>query len=636
VTDTMRTQGYDATYEDWMGDPNRFWLRAAELIDWAKRPTRSFDGSLGPYGRWFDDGALNTSYNCLDRHVSRGRGNDPALIFHSAMSDRKERFSFEELLDRTARFAGGLAARGVRKGDRVLIYMPMIPEAVIAMLACARLGAIHSVVFGGFAAPELAKRLLDARPTAVVLASCGLEPGRVVSYKPILEEAFAIAGIARPLCIVHERDEARAVLVENEDVDFQELANAPPHPPVEMGATDPLYILYTSGTTGKPKGIVRDNGGHAVALMMSMHMVYGLRAGDVCFTASDIGWVVGHSYIVYGPLLAGCTTILYEGKPVGTPDAGAFWNVLASYGARTLFTAPTAIRAIRQADPDGLLRRAHDLSRLDAVFLAGERCDPATSDWLSSLLQIPVIDHWWQTETGWPITANFRGLGLFRTAVGSAGRSSPGFRLRVLATDGTELGRGEIGTLVLDLPLPPGAAPTLWNDNDGFINSYLRAFPGYYCTADAGKIDDAGNVWVLGRTDDIINVAGHRLSTGALEEVVGSHPAVVECAVIAVADSIKGEIPIGLFVLRQDFLGDAITVSSEIVDLVRNRIGPVASFRAAIPVRQLLKTRSGKILRGTIRELANGEEPCVPATIDDPAAIDVVKSSLNAWQTGRS
>jgi propionyl-CoA synthetase len=617
---------YDEEYAAWQRDPQGWWLARAGAIDWHRPPARAFDPAMGAYGRWFPDGALNTCFNAVDRHVAAGRGDQPALIWDSAMTGRKQIITFAQLQARTAKLAGALAARGVAKGDRIIIYMPMVPEAVIAMLAVARLGAIHSVVFGGFAAPELAARIADATPRAVITASCGLEPGRVVAYKPLLDAAIALSPHKPEFCLVLQRPEHRADLDLN-DIDFDTAEDAAaPHDCVPVAATDPLYILYTSGTTGTPKGIVRDNGGHAVALMNSMRMVYGVDAGDVFWAASDVGWVVGHSYICYGPLLAGCTSVIYEGKPVGTPDAGAFWRVCEEHRVRVLFTAPTAIRAIKREDSSGALMKQYDLSNLAALFLAGERCDPDTVVWSERLLARPVIDHWWQTETGWAITGNFAGLGLFPVKPGSGGKPSPGYDVQALDEGGNPLPRGRIGALAVRLPLPPSCLPTLWNNEPRFRAGYLETFPGWYQSGDAGMIDEEGYVSVMSRTDDIINVAGHRLSTGAMEEVLASHPDVAECAVVGVRDSLKGQVPLGLVVLKAGVEKTEFLLQQELVTMVRERIGPVAAFREARVVPRLPKTRSGKILRGTIRKIADGEDWTMPATIDDPASLDEVKT----------
>ncbi len=620
---------YDAACAAASGRPDAYWAQAAAGIVWDRPFDRVFDPDQGAHGLWFGGGELNTAFNCLDRHVADGRGDQPALIWDSPMAGRCETFTYAALTDQVALMAGALAARGVRRGDRVIIYMPMVPQAVMAMLACARLGAVHSVVFGGFAGPELAKRVDDARPRVIVTASCGLEPGRIVAYKPMVDEAIA-ASVHKPeCCLVLQRPMLRAELIPGRDFDLdEELAQARQHAPVPVAATDPLYILYTSGTTGRPKGIVRDNGGHAVALRQSMAMIYGLTAGEVMFTASDVGWVVGHSYIVYGPLLAGLTTILYEGKPVGTPDPGALWRVAAQHGAKAMFTAPTSLRAIRQQDPAGEHLRRHDLSRLEALFLAGERCDPPTGDWIGGLLGKPIVDHWWQTETGWAITANFRGFGLFPAKPGSGGRATPGFDVRVLDDHGVDVGRGTSGHLCVRLPLPPGCATGLWGDDGWFRRTYLADYPGWYLTGDAGLIDPAGDVFVMGRTDDIINVAGHRLSTGAIEEVLTSHPDVAECAVVGAADALKGQTPLGLVVLKAGAARDEAEVAGELIALVRARIGPVAAFRDVRVVARLPKTRSGKTLRATIRKIADGEAYTAPPTIEDPGVLDDLAAVL--------
>ena len=626
---TAESSAYATHYAAWQADPEAWWAAKAGDLDWARRWDRVFDPTLGAFGQYFAGGRLNISHNCLDRHVAAGRGAQPALIWDSPMAGRIETFTYRELRDRTARVAGALAARGVAAGDRVVIYMPMVPEAVIAMLACARLGAVHSVVFGGFAAAELAKRIEDAQPKAVIAASCGLEPGRVVAFKPLLDAAIAASAHQPDCCLILQRPMLEAALTPGRDVDFRQAeAEAAPHGPVPVAATDPLYILYTSGTTGKPKGVVRDTGGYAVALRLSMPMIYGAQPGDVYWCASDVGWVVGHSYIVYAPLLMGCTTVLYEGKPVGTPDPGAFWRVCAQHGVRVLFTAPTALRAIKQQDPDGLHMARHHLGRLDALFLAGERCDPPTALWIAAKLGRPVVDHWWQTETGWPITAGFRGYGLFPFKPGAGGRPCPGYDVQALDDAGTVLPPGAAGHLAIRLPLPPGCAPTLWRNQAGYHSAYLADFPGWYRTGDAGQVDGDGDVWVMGRTDDVINVAGHRLSTGAMEEVLASHPDVAECAVVGAADALKGQVPLGLVVLKAGADRDAAEVARELVALVRARIGPVAAFKDARVVARLPKTRSGKILRGSIRQLADGVAAPPPPTIDDPAILDEIRGVL--------
>ncbi len=595
------TSRYAEAYRRSLADPEGFWGEAAQAIQWEKRWDRVLDADNPPFYRWFPGGRLNTCHNALDRHVAGGRAEQAALIYDSPVTGQIQRFTYRALRDEVALLAGALRDLGVVKGDRVLIYMPMVPEAVMAMLACARLGAIHSVVFGGFAAPELATRIDDATPKVILSASCGVEVQRVIPYKPLLDQAIELAKSKPRACVILQRPMARAPLAAGRDHDWRELvAQARPADCVAVDATDPLYILYTSGTTGIPKGIVRHNGGHAVALHWSMHNIYGLEPGEVFWTASDVGWVVGHSYIVYAPLIYGCTSVLYEGKPVGTPDAGAFWRVIAAHGVSVMFTAPTAFRAIKREDPDGKLIRKYDLSKFRALFLAGERADPPTVEWAEQQLKVPVIDHWWQTETGWPITANCLGLEPMPVKHGSSTKPAPGWDLRVLGPDGHEVKRGEIGALCLKLPLPPGALPTLWNADERFVDSYLKEYPGHYETADAGYVDADGYVFVMTRTDDIINVAGHRLSTGGIEEVLAAHPDVAECAVIGVAD----------------------------VKLVRDRIGPVASFKTAMVVQRLPKTRSGKILRGTMRRIADGEDYKTPATIDDPAILGEIADTL--------
>ncbi len=621
--------GYESVYRRSLEQPEEFWGEAAQEIDWDKPPARILDDSRAPFYRWFTGGRLNTCHNALDRHVEGGRADQAALVYDSPVTGAKRTYSYRELRDQVALFAGALQAQGVERGDRVVLYMPMVPEAVIAMLACARIGAVHSVVFGGFASGELATRIDDAEPKAIVSASCGIEPERVVAYKPLLDAAIDLAAHKPERCIVLQRPMLDAELVPGRDVEWsQALAGVERADCVPVDATDPLYILYTSGTTGQPKGIVRDNGGHAVALAWSMRNVYGVDPCEVFWAASDVGWVVGHSYIVYAPLFHGCTTVLYEGKPVGTPDAGAFWRVISEHGVRTLFTAPTAFRGIRQQDPEGEHIGRYDLSGFRSLFLAGERCDPETLHWAERKLGVPVIDHWWQTETGWAIVANCAGIELLPVKAGSPTRPVPGWDVRVLAEDGSEVSSGEIGALVVKLPMPPGASPTLWNAEERYREAYLSAFPGYYQTADAGFVDEDGYVFVMARADDIIKVAAHRLSTGAIEEVLASHPDVAECAVIGVADAIKGQLPLGFVVLKAGVERPHDEIVAELVRLVRERIGPVAVFKTAAVVKRLPKTRSGKILRGTMRLIADGEEYTTPATIDDPAILGEITEAL--------
>jgi propionyl-CoA synthetase len=620
---------FDEIYRRSLAEPEQFWAEAAAGIDWDEPWEQVLDDSRAPFYRWFDGGRLNTCHNALDRHVEGGRGEQLALIYDSPVTETSTTFTYRELCDAVARFAGALSAEGVGRGDRVVLYMPMVPEAVIAMLACARIGAIHSVVFGGFAANELASRIEDANPKLVVSASCGIEPAGVVPYKPLLDKAIELVESKPERCIIFQRPTLECELDPGRDLDWGEaVAGAEPVGCVSVGATDPLYILYTSGTTGQPKGIVRDNGGHAVALEWTMKNVYDVDPGEVYWAASDIGWVVGHSYIVYGPLLHGCTTVLYEGKPVGTPDAGAFWRVIAEHHVSTLFTAPTAFRAIRQQDPEGTHIDRFDLSGFRALFLAGERCDPETLAWAEQKLGVPVIDHWWQTETGWPIAANCLGIERLPVVPGSPTRAVPGWDVRVVDEAGEERSDGKIGALVVTLPMPPGSSPTLWNADERFREVYLSTYPGYYQTADAGYVDEDGYLFVMSRTDDIINVAGHRLSTGAIEEVLAMHPDVAEAAVIGVADELKGQLPVGLLVLKAGFERDDAEVVDEVVRLVRERIGPVASFKVAVVVERLPKTRSGKILRGTMRRIADGDEYSTPPTIDDPATLDEMEDAL--------
>jgi propionyl-CoA synthetase len=629
------TSRYAAVYAEWLADPQAFWAKAAERIDWIVPPRRILDPAAGVYGRWFPDATCNTCFNALDRHVAGGRGAQAAILYDSPVTGAKRRISYAELLDEVAVFAAVLRDFGVGKGDRVIVYMPMIPESVVAMLACARIGAVHSVVFGGFAAKELATRIDDARPKLILTASCGVEPGRIVQYKPLLDGAIELARHKPEACLVFQRPQVEAALQAGRDHDWAGVVGAArmrgaKAPCVEVAATDPLYILYTSGTTGVPKGVVRDNGGHMVALQWSIDNLYGVQPGETFWTASDIGWVVGHSYIVYAPLLHGATSVLYEGKPIGTPDAGAFWRVIEEHKVVAFFTAPTAFRAVRREDPEGALLKKYSIASLRTLFLAGERCDPDTLGWAERMLGIPVVDHWWQTETGWPIVANPAGLGLLQVKPGSPTVPMPGWQVEVVDDAARPVRAGAMGSIVIKLPLPPGALPTLYGDDARMRQSYLSEFPGYYKTSDAGFMDADGYLTVLGRTDDIINVAGHRLSTGGMEEVLASHPDVAECAVLGIKDEIKGEQPCGFIVLKAHVVRDAATIEEEIIALVRERIGPVASFRIAIAVNRLPKTRSGKILRGTIKKIADGEPWTMPATIEDPAVLDEIALALKA------
>ena len=625
------TSLYEHIYGRAATDPEGFWAAAAEDVVWERRWDRVLDYSRPPFARWFVGGRLNTCENALDVHVARGRGKQRALIYDSPVTGTLRTWTYAELTDAVARMAGALRRLGVGKGDRVVLYMPMVPEAVMAMLACARLGAVHSVVFGGFAPNELAKRIDDAKPKLILSASCGIEVTRVVAYKPLLDQAIELSAHKPERCVILQRPQETAALVRGRDLDWAEaMSGAAPVDCVPVEATDPLYILYTSGTTGIPKGVVHDNGGHAVALKWSMGAVYGLGAGETMFTASDIGWVVGHSYIVYGPLLKGCTTILYEGKPVGTPDPGAFWRLTAQHGVNIIFTAPTAFRAIKKEDPQGLHMAKHDLRNFRVLYLAGERCDPDTLAWAQEKLHVPVIDHWWQTETGWPIAANCVGLGMLPVKPGSPTKPVPGYDVRVLDEAGKDTAAKQIGSIVIKLPLPPGCLPTLWNNDAGFEKSYMSRYPGHYLTGDAGYKDDDGYVYIMSRVDDIINVAGHRLSTGAMEEVLASHPDVAECAVVGVADELKGEVPVGFVVTKAGVNRSDTDIVAEIVQKVRDVIGPVAAFKTATVVKRLPKTRSGKILRGTVKRIADGVEYTPPATIDDPAVLGEMAEALKA------
>jgi propionyl-CoA synthetase len=622
---------YVEAFESSIKTPDVFWAKAAEDLFWYKKWDKVLDDSNKPFYRWFTGGIVNTCYNALDYHVENGRADQIALIYDSPVTDTVKKYTYLQLRDEVAIFAGALAARGVVKGDRVLIYMPMIAEAAIAMLACARLGAVHSVVFGGFAANELATRINDAKPKVIVTASCGIEIKRVIPYKALLDGAINMAVEKPDTCIILQRPMETATLIAGRDIDWATaIKDVKPHDCVPVAATDPLYILYTSGTTGIPKGVVRDNGGHMVALKWSMKAVYNVDAGDVYWAASDVGWVVGHSYIVYGPLLKGCTTILYEGKPVGTPDAGAFWRVISQHKVKALFTAPTAFRAIKREDPEAKLIKNYDISSFVTLFLAGERSDPDTLKWAENNIKVPVIDHWWQTETGWAIAANCMGLHHYPVVYGSPTKPVPGWDVQVVNPENEVVKAGEIGALVVKLPLPPGSLPTLWNNDAGYVSSYLDEFPGYYKTADAGYIDENGYVYVMSRTDDIINVAGHRLSTGAMEEILADHPQVAECAVLGVEDDLKGQVPIGFLVLNAGVTRDHSEIVKEVVQMVRDRIGPVASFKTATVVKRLPKTRSGKILRGTIQKIADNKEYKLPATIDDPATLDEMAVALKS------
>jgi propionyl-CoA synthetase len=623
------TNPYDEIFAKSINDPEAFWGEAAEDLHWYKKWDKVLDDSNKPFYRWFTGGECNTCYNALDYHVDNGRGDQLALIYDSPVTDTIKKFTYSELRDIVAKFAGVLAAQGVTKGDRVLIYMPMIPEAAVAMLACARLGAVHSVVFGGFAAAELATRINDAKPKVIVSASCGIEVKKVIAYKPLLDEAINLSDSKPEKTVIIQRPMETASMIDGRDLDWEaEMAKAQPHDCVPVAATDPLYILYTSGTTGQPKGVVRDNGGHMVALKWTMKNIYNMETGDVYWAASDVGWVVGHSYIVYGPLLKGCTTIVFEGKPIGTPDAGVFWRIISEHKVKALFTAPTAFRAIKREDPNAELMKNYDLSGFQTLFLAGERLDPDTLQWAENSLKVPVIDHWWQTETGWAIAANCMGIHHFPVKPGSPTKPAPGWNLQVVDEACNPVKAGDIGALVVKLPLPPGSLPTLWNNDARFLESYMEEFPGYYKTADAGFIDEDGYAFVMSRTDDIINVAGHRLSTGAMEEVLADHPDVAECAVLGVADKLKGQMPVGFLVLNAGCDRAHEEIITDVIKMVRERIGPVAAFKKAVVVARLPKTRSGKILRGTIQKIADNVEYKVPATIDDPTILSEMEDAL--------
>jgi len=621
--------GYDEVYGAWQADPEAFWMEAAKAIDWVEMPSRALDDSKAPLYEWFTDGKVNACYNALDRHVENGRADQVAVIYDSPITGAKAKFTYAEMRDKVALFAGALAAKGVTKGDRVIIYMPMVPEALVAMLACARIGAVHSVVFGGFAANELAVRIDDATPKAIIAASCGLEPGRVVDYKPLLDGAIDLAKHKPEFCVILQRQEKPAALIEGRDVDWNAAqVGVAPAECVPVEGSHPAYILYTSGTTGAPKGVVRPTGGHLVALNWTMKNVYNVDPGDVFWAASDVGWVVGHSYICYGPLIHGNTTIVFEGKPVGTPDAGTFWRVISEHNVRSFFTAPTAFRAIKRDDPKGELIKDYDISCLNVLYLAGERADPDTIHWAQRTLGVPVIDHWWQTEIGYPAVCNPVGIELLPVKVGSPSVALPGFDIRVVDEGGKEMKRGELGAIVIKLPLPPGTLPTLWNAEARFRKSYLTTFPGYYETGDAGMIDEDGYLYIMARTDDVINVAGHRLSTGAMEEVLASHEDVAECAVIGVSDELKGQLPLGFLCLNKGCNRPHDEIVKEVVKLVRDKIGPVAAFKLAVVVDRLPKTRSGKILRATMVKIADNQEYKMPATIDDPAILDEIRLAL--------
>ena len=629
------TSRYREVYAEWQRNPETFWAEAAREIDWITPPTRIFDEKAGVYGHWFPDAECNTCWNAVDRHVAGGRGAQDAIIYDSPLAGAKRRVTYAQLLDEVSTLAAVLVDLGVGKGDRVIVYMPMIPEALFAMLACARIGAIHSVVFGGFAAKELATRIDDAAPKAVLTASCGIEPGRLVPYKPLLDEAIRLASVKPDAVLLLQREQAQASMIAGRDHDWSacvEAARAAGKRAdcVTLKATDPLYVLYTSGTTGIPKGVVRDNGGHMVALKWTMKNLYGIDPGEVFWAASDVGWVVGHSYIVYAPLLHGATTVVYEGKPVGTPDAGAFWRMIEEYDIAALFTAPTAFRAIKKEDPNAEHLKRYQLKSLRTLFLAGERADPDTVQWAERILGVPVIDHWWQTETGWCIVGDPVGLGMLPIKHGSPTVPMPGYDVRIVDEASQPVADGKMGSIVIKLPLPPGALPTLWKNDERMFESYLAEFPGYYKTADAGYRDADGYLYIMGRTDDIINVAGHRLSTGGMEEVLASHQDVAECAVIGIKDALKGEQPCGFVVLKSGVLREPALIEKELVALVRDKIGPVAAFKIAVTVARLPKTRSGKILRGTMKKIADGDEWTAPATIDDPAILDEIQASLKA------
>ena len=620
---------YRDIYKSWKNDHLKFWGKQAKAIAWGNKPKKILDDSNSPFYKWFPDGTLNTCYNAIDRHVLSGRGEQDAIIYDSPVTNTKKRITYSQLQYQVSQFAGALIKLGVIKGDRVIIYMPMIPEALVAMLACARIGAVHSVVFGGFASNELAVRIDDCKPKVIVSASCGHEPNRIIEYKPLLDKAIEIAKHQVKKCIIFQRDSLKAQLKPSQDLDWSEfIKDAFSAKPIEVDANDPLYILYTSGTTGKPKGVVRDNGGHAVSLKWSMNNIYDVQPGDVYWAASDIGWVVGHSYIVYAPLFHGCTTILFEGKPIGTPNAGTFWRIISEYKVKVLFTAPTALRAVKRDDPKGDFIKNFDITSLQSLFLAGERADPDTVLWLEDKLKVPIIDHWWQTETGWPVAANPLGIEALPIKTGSPTLAMPGYDVQVLSEEGVEVPRGTLGAISIKLPLPPGSLPTLWSADDRYIESYLSTFKNYYETGDAGYQDEDDYLYIMSRTDDVINVAGHRLSTGAMEEALSNHIDVAECAVVGVYDNLKGQVPLGLICLNNGCNKTHEVVCKEVVDLVRNEIGPVAAFKSVAVVSSLPKTRSGKILRATIRKIADKVDWEMPATVDNPLVFEEIKKAL--------
>jgi len=622
------TTKYDQIYQKSIKNKEAFWSEIANDIFWYKKPTKILNSNNPPFYKWYEDGITNTCYNAIDLHVKNGSGEKIAIIYDSPITNSQKKITYNELKDQVSVFAGALVNQGIKKGDRVIIYMPMIPEAVVAMLACGRIGAIHSVVFGGFAANELASRIDDSKAKIILSASCGYEPGKTIAYKPLLKKAIELAKHKVAKCIIYQRKDFKAGLDKN-DIDWNDaIKDAKPVDCVEMNANDYAYILYTSGTTGVPKGIVRDIGGHIVALKWTMKNIYNINPDDVWWSASDIGWIVGHSYIVYAPLFYGCTTVLFEGKPVGTPDAGTFWRIISEHKVKSLFTAPTAFRAIKKEDPNGKFFKKYDLSSFESLFLAGERADPDTLKWAEGLLKVPVIDHWWQTETSWAISANCAGLGLEKTKYGSACKPVPGYDVQVLKSDGKQAKPNEMGDVVVKLPLPPGTFPTLWGADERYKETYMSNYPGYYQTYDAGHIDEDGYIWIMSRTDDIINVAGHRLSTGAMEEVLAEHQDVAECAVLGIADKLKGQLPIGLLTLKAGVTKSHENISKECVQMVRQKIGPVAAFKTAIVIKRLPKTRSGKILRGTVRKIADNEPYKMPATIDDPAILEEIKEDL--------